>query len=199
LVDMSKQGEAAFRAWLDAQRSLWERWLESSRRLSQVKSGEEWQQEAERLLDQWEESARSTLNIPVEQTGRLVEMLSEADNVPREAVGWAEQVHRVIEQWSEAQRPLLDVWFTTARQFGPARRTGNWNEVMETWRSAAGDAARSQTAWAQRVMKQDQEEKAESGEKRASSSSRSGRSGSARSSSAKKTSTRGGSTRTRNK
>ncbi|MDP9246558.1 MAG: hypothetical protein M3O95_00465, partial [Candidatus Dormibacteraeota bacterium] len=76
LVDMNKQAEETFRAWLDAQRSLWERWLESSRRLGQAKSGEEWQKEAERLLDQWEESARSTLNIPVEQTGRLVEMLS---------------------------------------------------------------------------------------------------------------------------
>jgi len=203
LVDMSKQSEAAFRAWLDAQRSTWERWLESSRRLSQAKSGEEWQQEAERLLDQWEESARSTLNIPVEQTGRLVEMLSETENVPREAVGWAEQVHRVIEQWSEAQRPLLDVWFTTARQFGPARRTGNWNEVMETWRSAAGEAARSQTAWAQRVMQHDQEEKTEPGEKRPSSSSRSSRSASARSSSGKnsgkKTSSRGSSARSRGK
>src|SRR5207244_12613257 len=103
-------------------------------------------------------------------------MHADAGNGPQEAVRWAEQVHRVIEQWSEAQRPLVDVWFTTERQFGPARRTGNWDEVMETWRSAAADAARSQTAWAQRVVQRDQDgedQKAEPGEKRATKSARS--------------------------
>jgi len=195
VVDMRKQSEAAFQAWLEAQRSLWERWLEASRRLSQTRSSEEWQQESEKLLDQWEESARAALSIPVEQTRRLSQRLSEADRVPREAVGWAEQVQRIIEQWGEAQRPLLDAWFKTARLFGPARRTGNWDQVMETWREAAGEAARAQAAWARNLVGSDRQEgPAEPQAGQAGSSSSSGRSGSGRSTSGRSSSGRASST-----
>lgn len=152
MVELSRQAQAAVKAWMDTQREIWEQWLESSRRLSEVRSVEDWEKEAGRLLDQWETSASAALALPVEQTRRLVEAMREDERVPGELVSWAEDVLGVMTEWREAQESFWDAWFTTARQFGPARRTGNWEEAMDTWRKAATNAARSQAEWGRRLL-----------------------------------------------
>lgn len=188
MVDMSKQAEAAVRSWMEAQSAVWDRWLDATRRLQEVRSADDWEREADRLLDQWEETASAAFKVPVEQTARLVDMLREEDRVPRQAVRWAEEVHRIVSEWSEAQRPLWDAWFTTARQFGPAQRTGNWADVMETWRTAAESAARSQAEWASRLLQRSADVRSSAGEE-------GGTKEPARRASARKTAEKGSSTR----
>lgn len=152
MVELSRQAQAAVKAWMDTQREIWEQWLESSRRLSEVRSVEDWERESGRLVDQWEASAKSALGVPEEQMRRLVDALRDEERVPRELVNWAEDVLGVMREWREAQEPLWEAWFTTARQFGPARRTGNWEEAMDTWRKAATNAAKSQAEWGRRLL-----------------------------------------------
>jgi hypothetical protein len=199
--DLSKQAETTIRTWMDAQRKVWESWLDSTRRLGEVRSVEDWEKEAGSLLDQWEQTARSALSIPAEQTRLLTDSLRDEDRVPREAVRRAEQVHGVIQQWVEAQQPLLDAWFATARQFGPARRTGNWDQVMETWRIAAAKAAESQREWARRLAQGTRSRgsgESASGTEPASASASPGRRSSTRSS-ANRTSARSSGSRSRSR
>jgi hypothetical protein len=151
VVELSRQAEATFRAWMEAQRAVWDTWLEASRGLSQASSAEDRRREIGKLVDQWEKSVRTAMDIPVDQTRRLVETLSQEERVPREAIRLAEQTHRIVREWRDAQRPLWDAWVAMARQLGAGAPAGNWEDVVETWRTAAHQAANAQAEWARRV------------------------------------------------
>lgn len=152
MVDLGKQAEAAWKTWTDAQRAIWESWSEAARGLAEARSPDDWARQAGRLLDQWEKWAASARELPVERTRWLADTLSKQERVPREAVELAEQVHRTLSEWSEAQRPVTEAWFATAREFGAARRSGNWDRVMKTWISAARTAAEAQSEMARRLV-----------------------------------------------
>src|ERR1700716_3231678 len=115
MVDWSRQFQEAIKNWTEVQEKTRERWAEAARSLSNSDAGSQWQEEAAKVLDAWEESVKATTEFPLEQ-----------------AREWPERLHSTARVLAGVQKQLLETWFASLRNLTPTEREGNWENVFET-------------------------------------------------------------------
>ena len=147
MVDWSRQFQEAIKNWTEVQEKTRERWAEAARSLSNSDAGSQWQEEAAKVLDAWEESVKATTEFPVEQARVWAERLSRADGAPPQAREWAERLYSTARVLAGVQKQLLETWFASLRNLTPTERDGNWEKVFETWREASQKAFEAQADW----------------------------------------------------
>ena len=140
-------------SWADAQRHLWERWLETLRQagsgLSPVNvaaPGQLWA----RALDTWEPLVRQTLDAESTAMQAWVDGLAAAPNVPPHVRAQLQQVHELTKGWTETQRQLWEAMFASVRQFSASAAqhpSTTQAPAAELWQQMARPMLEAQAAW----------------------------------------------------
>lgn len=147
MVDWGRQFQESIKSWTDVQEKTRDRWAEAARAFSDKDVGPKWQQEANKVLDAWEESVKATLAFPVEQARVWAEGVSQGDAAPKQVRDWAQRLHATAKVLAGVQTQLTETWFVSVRNLTPTEREGNWEKLLDTWRETSQKALEAQADW----------------------------------------------------
>jgi polyhydroxyalkanoate synthesis regulator protein len=114
------------RSWADAQRRLWEGWLEGLRQASggfSAPTGGAPSQTFARNLDTWESFVRQTLDAQSSAMQAWAEQLAATPNLPPSVSAQVQQVQELTRGWTDTQRQLWDATFAAVRQWSDFLRS----------------------------------------------------------------------------
>jgi len=149
------QEQAATQSWAEAQRRLWDTWLETIHQVGGGMTGAGAGNPAQlfgRAIDTWEVFVRQTLDAQTTAMQAWVDGLSTAPNVPDQLKPQLQQVQELTRGWIDTQRQLWEAMFAVARQLAsssaaPHAAGGSATPGPEMWREFARPALEAQAAW----------------------------------------------------
>jgi hypothetical protein len=141
-------------SWAEAQRRLWEGWLEAMRQagagLSPATAATPTRVLA-RAIDTWEPFVRQTLEAQSAAMQAWVDGLAGAPNVPEQVRLQLQQVQELTRGWTETQRQLWDAMFAAVRQVAASateqRTPAAQLPAIELWQQIAGPVLEAQATW----------------------------------------------------
>ncbi len=147
-AEWAKQAEAMFKAWADAQRQMWEKWLSGGQGPAKSPSDQLW----EKSMQAWEESVKKTLETQAEMAKLWAAGSPNMGGLPKEVTDWADEGERMVKWWTETQAALWDHWFHLAKRFDPSNKPeGDWEQEgqkwLHAWQEAAKKAMDMQSEW----------------------------------------------------
>jgi hypothetical protein len=142
-------------SWAEAQRRLWDGWLEALRQasagLSVANGGNPSQELWARALETWEPFVNQTLNAQSAAMQAWVDGLAAAPNVPQPVRAQLQQLQELTRGWTETQRQLWETMFAAVRQFAASladhRPAGAEPPTTELWQQIARPVLEAQAAW----------------------------------------------------
>lgn len=148
-MDWAVQTDEMIRTWTDAQRKMWENWLEAMQHMGNAsQANATW----ERIVETWKESSHKALETQVAWTQFWADSMTTNANTPREVIEWTQQVRDTMQQWQASQAQLAENWFETLKKSNPATLIKTWNnteaqQIVTTWQEAFQKLMEAQFGW----------------------------------------------------
>jgi hypothetical protein len=150
----TQQSEAVTESWAEAQRRLWDGWLDALHQASPGASpggGTGSSQELwARALATWEPFVRQSLDAQSAAMDAWINSVGAGPNVPEHLRARLEQAHELTRGWTDTQRRLWDAMFAAVRQFAsnvPEQRRAGTPPVADVWQQIARPVLEAQAAW----------------------------------------------------
>lgn len=156
MTNWTKQAEEMSEGWLQAQRQMWESWLNLTQDSTNGQPAAVWH----KTLTAWEESVHQVLNAQVGWTKAWAESFETTVSTPQEAAEWIRQAQAITRQWNEEQLKLWTNWFALMRQLDPgnvqleADPTITSQTMFREWQKSVQKVINAQAEWAERWSEQ---------------------------------------------
>ena len=149
-----QQPQEVTQSWAEAQRRLWDGWLEALRQagtsLSPANTGNPGQLWA-RALETWEPFVRQSLDTQSTAMQAWIDGLAAAPNVPPHVRTQLQQLQELTRGWTETQRQLWEAMFAAVRQFAASTAEHHpaaaQPPALEVWQQIARPVLEAQAAW----------------------------------------------------
>jgi len=152
-MSWQKQMEQMLGAWTQAQRRLWDNWLEAVRGFSGITEGrdEGWRESYRHNLEAWEASVHQALEAQNQWTRDWTERMLGEQEAPETAVQWINQVQATMRGWTQAQSQLWNAWFDSIKDMDPEQVSAKWEtegrEIIRAWQEATERAQEALDEW----------------------------------------------------
>lgn len=148
-MDWAKHNAEMMKAWTEAQKQMWDNWLEAMQSATgQNQATEMWQT----TVSTWEQTVNSTLDAQAGWIDLWADSLTAQSSLPKEVIEWAEQAQEMVKNWGETQRQLWQGWFDLMKQAEPPNMATAWGEegqkVFAAWQESAQKMMDAQMKWA---------------------------------------------------
>ena len=146
-MEWTTQIEQLFSTWTDAQKKMWDNWLEMVQQGTAQKSGADlWP----KTLDTWQESVTNMLATQDKWTDTWTESFN-ADASPEEMTEWVEQTQSMAKQWSDAQQQMWSNWFDMMKQVDMNDAANSWQDegqkAFDNWQTLTQKVTEAQMQW----------------------------------------------------
>lgn len=148
-----EQIEQMLGTWTQAQRRLWDHWLEAVKDFNGLPQGStpgRWQGYQD-SLDAWERSVKRALDAQQAWTRSWTEPLLGEEQAPESTLRWARQIQETMRGWSEAQKQLWNAWFDSIKGMDPEAVNARWEtegqEIIRAWQEATQRAQDALDEW----------------------------------------------------
>lgn len=160
MTSWQEQMEQMLGAWTQAQRRLWDNWLEAVKDFNGLPGHAEsgGRSTYQSSLDAWEQSVQRALKAQQEWTRGWTERLLGEQEAPEAAAQWVQQVQNTMRGWTQAQSQLWNAWFDSIKGMDPEEVSAKWEtegqEIIRAWQEATQRAQEALDEWV-RITGQD--------------------------------------------
>jgi|SRR5690348_13642842 hypothetical protein len=151
-MEWMKQAEEIFKAWTDAQRTMWDEWIKTTQSFGTQPFGkmqvtDSWKRTAEA----WEESVKKSLHLQMEWSKLWAESFSNVKGTPREFQEFARQGHDMMMRWAETQVHLWTAWLEMMKKLDPNALGGSAekgsDKFLHLWEENLKNLLNVQAEW----------------------------------------------------
>lgn len=142
--------------WVEAQRRLWDGWLEAMRLAGSglptaTGGGGNPSQVLSRAIDTWEPFVRQSLDAQTAAMQAWIDGMAAAPNIPPQMRPQLQQVQELTRGWTDTQRQLWEAMFAVARQMTASTAEHNASATAvptaEVWQRFARPVLEAQATW----------------------------------------------------
>jgi hypothetical protein len=135
-MDWSKQTQEMMQSWNEAQKRMWDNWLQGLQGTKEGGTTDAWQ----KALETWQKSVSETFDAQARMMKLWLENLKKAQTGPEATKEWIKQFEQMTEQVTASQRQLWDSCFATLKKADLRKMPGTWEQdakhIFQGWQAA---------------------------------------------------------------
>ncbi len=143
-MDWTKESQDMLKSWTDAQKRIWDGWIQNLQGTGRSAAADTWQ----KTIEAWQASMNDVFEAQARLTKLWIDGMKSARTGTGAPAQWAESMQEMIQRLQDTQRQLWEGCFKALKAVDPRNPPGSWEqearELFQHWQDTARRAMEAQ-------------------------------------------------------